>query len=244
MDLKLFIHVLVVFATVSNCSGFDAPGRGRGDPSFAVSTKATTGDMLNVLGDVAVGGPYSRYLYSVRGADGNEEVSGIISTAQGDDENMRLVVIGKELKVIPKISSLEFCGTGGRSPERVSFNGGYACDNRLAVVPGLYTPVELHPDWFPSNVEVSVDEKGNFLVRIKRGYTNETQGLVVFMDAHGKLGGTKCNILGTFHTIPQLKKLINVLRSEGKYNGEHYILRLSWSSTFALVTITRDGRER
>jgi ribonuclease I len=91
-------------------------------------------------------------------------------------------------------------------------------------------------------MDLSVDQKCNLLVQTKKQYVNETQKLVAFMDARNRLEGLKCEILGTFDTMPQLKKLVTRLRKEGKYKDErHYVLRLSWSSTFALVTIAREG---
>jgi hypothetical protein len=234
MDPRLLFQALVIITALASCSGLENTGCGPGDPS----STATAGDMLNVIGDAAAARPYSRYLYRIVETDGHERGSGIVSMTQGGDENMRLVVGGGELRIVPGRShDLDMAGS-----DRVPFSGGYAAGGRLAIIPGVYTPVEVYPSWFPSVMDVSVDQKCNFLVRIKKGCANETQRLVAFMDARSRMEGLTCEILGTFDTIPQLKKLTTRLRKEGKYKDEqHYVLRLSWSSTFALVTIAREG---
>jgi len=238
MDTKLFLQALVIVVALAACSGFENSGYGLRDPS---STE-TAADMSNIVGDAAATKPYSRYLYRVTKTDGSEGESGIISMVQGGDENMKLVVTGGELRIIPGEILQRFFNWEMAGSDRVSFGGGYAAGGRLVIIPGLYTPVEYYPPWFPSNADVSVDRKCNLLLRMKKGHENETQRLVAFMDARNKLEGLACEILGTFDTVPQLKKMIAILRREGKYNGEeHYVLRLSWSSTFALVMISPEG---
>lgn len=234
MDLRLLLQALVVSAALASCSGLENAGYGPGDPFAA----ATAGDMVNILGDPEEAGPYSRYLYRIVETDGREGGSGIVSMARGGDEDMRLIVSGTELRVVPGRS----CDLDMAGSDRVPFSGGYAAGGRLAIIPGVYRPVEFRPPWFPSVVDVSVDQKCNLLIRTKKRYANETQKLVAFIDARSRLEGLTCKILGTFDTIPQLKKLVARLRKEGKYKDErHYVLRLSWSSTFALVTIAREG---
>ncbi len=236
--MKLLIKALIILAAVAGCNGLEHAGQGPGDP---LST-ATTADMRNILGDVTVSRPYSRYLYRMKRVDGGEGESGVVSMAQGGDENMKLVVAGGELRIMPEESFRRSYNWETSSSDRVPFGGGYAAGGRLAIIPGLYTPVDLCPSWFPSNADVSVDERCNLLVRMKSVYENETQRLVAFMDAKSKLEGLTCEVLGTFQTVPQLKKLVTTLRKEGKYNHEHhYVLRLSWSSTYALVAISREG---
>jgi hypothetical protein len=234
MDLRLLLQALVISAALASCGGLENAGYGPDDPF----STATAGDMANILGDTEAAGPYSRYLYRIVETDGREGGSGIVSIARGGDENMRLVVSGAELKVVPGRSyDLDMAGS-----DRVPFSGGYAAGGRLAIIPGVYTPVEFRPSWFPSVMDLSVDQNCNLLVQTKKQYVNETQKLVAFMDARNRLEGLKCEILGTFDTMPQLKKLVTRLRKEGKYKDErHYVLRLSWSSTFALVTIAREG---
>lgn len=237
MNFKMLIHILVIAAVIAGCGSFKAKGHGGSDPASVAGGTATRGDMSNILGDVEAKRPYSRYLYRVAGMDGQESVSGIISIAQGGDENLRLVVTGRELRVIQDESFRRSYNLETTDSDNMSFNGGYAAGGRLAIMPGLYIPVEFYPQWFPANADVSVDIKCNLLIRMKKVYANETQGLVAFMDARNRLEGLTCEMLGTFDTIPQLKKLVRTLRGQKKYNGEHYVLRLSWGSTFALVTI-------
>ncbi|HOD74527.1 MAG TPA: hypothetical protein PKJ17_00780 [Syntrophorhabdaceae bacterium] len=238
MRTKLLLQVLIIIAAVAGCSGLEHAGQGPGDPSSA----ATAADMWNILDGAAASRPYSRYLYRMKRADGSEGESGVVSMAQGGNENMNLVVTGGELRIVPAESFRRSYDWETSASDRVPFGGGYAAGGRLAIIPGIYTPVDLYPSWFPTNAYVSVDEKCNLLVRMKKTYENETQRLVAFMDARSKLEGLTCEVLGTFHTVPQLKKLVITLRKEGKYNHErHCVLRLSWSSTYALVAISREG---
>lgn len=240
MDMRLFLQAFVIVTAMAACSGLDNSIYGLKDSS----STATAGDMLNVLGDAAATRAYSRYLYRITQTDGSDGGSGIISMVQGGDENMKIVVTGGELQIIPGESFRRACNWETAGSDRLPFGGGYAAAGRLAIMPGLYTPVEYYPSWFPSNADVSVDRECNLSLKMKKGYESETQRLVAFMDARSKLEGSTCTILGTFDTVPQLRKMVTALRKEGKYNGErHYVLRLSWSSTFALVAITR-GRER
>lgn len=236
--MRLFIQVLIITAAVAGCSGFEHAGQGPG----GASSTATAADMWNILDGAVASRPYSRYLYRMKRADGSEGESGVVSMTQGGDENMRLVVAGGELRILPAESFRRLYNWEASASDRVPFGGGYAAGGRLAIMPGLYTPVELYPSWFPSNADVSVDEKCNLLVRMKKVYENETRRLVAFMDAKSKLEGLKCEVLGTFHTVPQLKKLVTTLRREGRFSHEHHcVLRLSWSSTYALLAISREG---
>ncbi|MDD3847631.1 MAG: hypothetical protein PHC90_14880 [Syntrophorhabdaceae bacterium] len=238
MRIRLFLQTLVAIVAVAGCSGLENAGQGLGDQS----PTPTAADMWNILGDAEPAKPYSRYLYRMTEADGSKEESGIISMVQGGDENMKLVVTGGELRVVPGESFRQSYNWETSGSDRVPFGGGYAAGGKLAIMPGLYRPVEYYPSWFPSNADVSVDGKCNLIVRIKKGYENETQRLVAFMDARSKVEGLTCEMLGTFDTVAQLKKLVATLRKEGKYNGEHhYVLRLSGSSTYALVAISREG---
>ena len=137
MDLRLLLQVLVVGAALASCSGPENAGYGPGDPFPA----ATAGDMANILGDAEAAGPYSRYLYRIVEADGREGGSGIVSMTRGGDENMKLVVSGTELRVVPGRSyDLDMTGS-----DRVPFSGGYAAGGRLAIIPGVYMPAEFHP---------------------------------------------------------------------------------------------------
>jgi len=241
MDLRYLIYIFALITGMVGCGTLETWRHGGGDLSSTLAATATMGDMMNVLGNRINSEPYSRYLYRVTGTDGKEAASGVISIAQGGDENMKLTVAGSELKVVPEGSFRQRYGLSENGLDRVPLSGGYMWGNKLALMPGLYVPVELHPLWFPSNAAVSVDRKGNLLVRLKKKYVNETEGLVAFMDIHHRLEGLTCKVLGTFDTVPQLKKLVAKLRSEGKYNGDqYYVLRLSWSDTFALVIITRE----
>lgn len=240
MNFKVLIHIFVIAGVMAGCGSFKTTGHGGSDPVFVTGWTATKGDMSNILGDEEVKRPYSRYLYRVTGMDGQEGVSGTISIAKGGDENLRLVVTGRGLRIIQDESFRRSYNLETTDSDNMSFNGGYAAGGRLAIMPGLYTPVELYPQWFPANADVSVDIKCNLLIRMKKVYANEIQGLVAFMDARNRLEGLTCEILGTFDTIPQLKKLVRTLRRQRKYNGEHCVLRLSWGSTFALVTIVRE----
>jgi len=238
MRTRLLIQTLIIIAAVAGCSGLEHAGQGPGDPS----SLATMADMRKILGDAGPPGPFSRYLYRMTKADGSEGESGVVSMAQGGDENMKLVVAGGELQIVPAESFRRSYNWETSVSDRVPFGGGYAAGGRLAIIPGLYTPVEFYPSWFPSNADVSVDEKCNLLVRMKRAYENETRRLVAFMDARSRLEGLTCEILGTFRTVPQLRKLVTTLGKEGKYSQEHLcVLRLSWSSTYALVAISREG---
>ena len=238
--MRLFLQALVIAVATAACSGPGNSGYGLSDSS----STATAADMLNIVGGEAAAVPYSRYLYRITKTNGGEGESGIISMVQGGDENMKIAVTGGELRIVPGESLRRSYNWETAGSDRVPFGGGYAAGGSLAIMPGLYTPVEYYPSWFPSNADVSVDGKCNLLLRMKTGYENETQRLVAFMDARSKLEGLTCEILGTFDTVPRLKKMVATLRKEGRYKGEqHYVLRLSWSSTFVLVTITR-GRER
>lgn len=238
MRTNLLLQVLVIIVAVTGCSSLENAGQG---PCGVLST-ATVADMWNILGEATASRPYSRYLYRMTGADGSEVESGIISMAQGGDGNMKLVVTGGKLRIEPGESFRGSYNWRSSEPEIVPFGGGYAAGGRLAIMPGLYRPVEFYPSWFPSNADVSVDGECNLLVRMKRSYENETQRLVAFVDARSRLEGLTCELLGTFHTVPQLKKLVTTLRKEGRYGGEHHcVLRLSWGSTYALVAISRKG---
>lgn len=236
--MRLFIQALIIAAAVAGCSGLEHAGQGPGGPS----STATAADMRNILDGAVASRPYSHYLYRMKRADGTEGESGVVSMTQGGDENMRLVVAGGELRILPAESFRRLYNWEASASDRVPFGGGYAAGGRLAIMPGLYTPVEFYPSWFPSNADVSVDEKCDLLVRMKKVYESETRRLVAFMDAKSKLEGLKCEVLGTFHTVPQLKKLVTTLRREGRFSHEHHcVLRLSWSSTYALVAISREG---
>jgi hypothetical protein len=238
MRTKYIFIALVVILASAGCGGLEYAGQGPGDPS----SLATAADMSNILGGAAALRPYSRYLYRITRADGSEGESGVVSMAQGGDENMKLVVTGGEIRIVPGESFRRSYNWETSLSDRVPFGGGYAAGGRLAIIPCLYTPVELYPSWFPSNADVSVDEKCDLLVRMKSAYENETQRLVAFMDARSRLEGLTCEVLGTFHTVPQLKKLVTTLGKEGKYSHERFcVLRLSWSSTYALVAISRQG---
>lgn len=238
MRTKLLLQVLIIIAAVTGCNGLEHAGLGPGDSSLT----ATAADMRNILGGAAASRPYSRYLYRITKEDGSEGESGILSMAQGGDENMKIVVAGEELRIVPAESFRRSYNWETSASDRVPFGGGYAMGGRLAIIPGLYTPVEFYPAWFPWNADVSVDAKCNLLIRMKGVYENETRRLVAFMDAGSRLEGLTCDMLGTFRTVPQLRKLVTRLVKEGKHSHGHFcVLRLSWSSTYALVAISREG---
>jgi|GEM_PF-4795819 len=238
MRTRSIFVVLVIISAVAGCGGLEHVRQDRGDPSSA----ATSADMANILGGAAASRPYSRYLYRMTKGDGSEGESGVLSMSQGGDENIRIVVAGGELRIAPTESFRRSHNWETHASDRVPFGGGYAAGGRLAIIPGLYTPVESYPQWFPSNADVSVDERCNVLVRMKETYEDETRRLVAFVEAKSRLEGLACEILGTFHTIPQLKKLVTTLGKEEKYSHKEFcVLRLSWSSTYALVAVSREG---
>lgn len=237
MNGKLCLLVFFIGSVLSGC----ATGDIRLDENIK-SSGPVAHDMMNILDDLTATRPYSRYLYKIVEKNGTEITSGMAVISQTADQGIRLDVAGSQLKVTVSEAFMQTWDLELGNAAYVPFGGGYVANGRLAIMPGLYTPVEFRPYWFPANAEVSVDNKCNFLVRMKTSHENETQKLVAFMDVRNKLDGARCEILGTFHTIPQLKKLVTDLRNQKKYHGKaHYILRLSWGPTFALVRIAREG---
>lgn len=239
MNVRLCIALFVIGTVFIGC----ATGNSRFDENV-MSSGPTAHDMMNILDDPVATRPYSRYFYKIVEKDGTEVSSGVITIPPGNDQDVRLIVAESRLKVVAGEAFAQEWNLELGNAAYLPFGGGYAADGRLAIMPGLYKPVEFQPYWFPENAEVSIDKNCQFLVRMKKSRENEAQKLVAFMDARCKLDGVRCEILGTFHTVPQLKKLVTDLRKKDKYTGRsHYVLRLSWGPTFALVRIAREGEK-
>ena len=235
MRIGLSVLAIMVIAALCSCG---AAGSVRRDGMSLAST-ATIGDMLNIIGDGPAPRPYSQYLFRVTDGDGREVATGPLSLAQSGGDSISLIIAGDKLKVVVADTFIEGQKLDLRGSDQVSFDGGYAAGGRIAIVPGVVTPVEIRPSWFPSMADVTTDRKGRFLVRINKTYENHDQKLVAFMDAWTVLEGMSCRILGTFDTVPQLKRLVTELRRQGKYDDEsHYVLRTSSGAAFALVVIS------
>lgn len=237
MPLNKFAYILALILWTTGCGGQGSLQYSETGPSL-IRSAATISDMMNILEDGAIKKPYSQYLYRIMDAKGNETASGIVSVEHGGDENVKLAVTESELEVTIDESLQNLHDITKKGPFRLPVNGGYLLDNRVVIMPGLYKPVEFHPPWFPSQAALSVNTKGDLLVRVQGNFTSETQRLIAFMDAHRKLEGVKCEVLGTFDSMAQLKKLVTIVRGKGR-NGDqrYYVLRLSRGNAFALVTI-------
>ncbi|MHB8108845.1 MAG: hypothetical protein ACYDHW_02305 [Syntrophorhabdaceae bacterium] len=237
MILKLYLLLFLIGSALIGCATWDTqPDEG------SPSSGPTASDMMNILDDETATRPYSRYAYKVIERDGSETASGMVGMSQTDAHDLWLLPSGTQLKIVASESFRQALNLQLGNSDHVPFGGGYVAGGRLAIMPGLYKPLEFLPYWFPANADVSIDNRCNFLIRMKKVRENETQNLVAFMDAKSTLDHARCEILGTFHTIPQLKKLVMDLRRKEKYYGKsHYVLRLSWGPTFALVRIAREG---
>ncbi len=236
MIMRLAIYSILLGTLLTGCTAANQVLSDRTGPT------PTATDMLNILDDTEPSRPFSYYIYKVKAKDGTRESSGGISMSPAAEQDVRLVTAGSKLKVVTSRSFVSANDLQAGNAEEVPFGGGYAAAGRLAIVPGLYTPVEFQPQWFPTNAAVSVDNRCNFLIKMNDAKGNETQKLVAFIDARTKFDRAHCEVLGTFTTIPQLKKLVTDLRRQGRYDGKlHYVLRLNWTDTFALIRILRDG---
>ncbi len=201
----------------------------------------TVSDMLNLLDDGEPVRPYSRYIYRIIEKNKSQAASGVISMPPVIKQDLRLEMSGSKLKIIADGSFLRSHDLRIGDSEEVPFGGGYSAGGKLAIIPEFLRPVEVEPQWFPGNAAVSIDSKCNFLIKLKSPQGTEVQKLVEFIDARTGLDRARCEILGTFQNIPQLRKLVLDLSNQGKYDARlSYVLRLNWSGTFALVRIIRE----
>ena len=227
----LFISILIgTFLT--GCAGNKMILDGDGRP-------ASVSDMQNLLDNDEPVRPYSRYIYKITDQNGSQTASGAISMPSLDGSDIRLAISGPKLKIMASQSFIRSNELPMDGSEEIPFGGGLCAEGRLGIMPDLSRPVEFKPPWFPANTAISADRNGNLLVRLKdtsRG--NELKKLVEFIDTRTRLEKARCEILGTFQDVPQLRDLVKDLKLQGKYEGAtSYVLSLNWSDTFALVRI-------
>ena len=202
---------------------------------------ASVSDMQNLLDNDEPARPYSRYIYKITDKNGSQAASGVISMLSPDERDIRLAVSRSKLKIIASESFIRFHELLMGDSEEIPFGGGRCAGGRLAITPDLSRPVEFKPPWFPANTAISTDRNGNLLMRLKDGTSGtELKKLVEFIDARTRLEKNRCEILGTFQDVPQLRDLVKDLKRQGIYEGAtSYVLSLSWTDTFALIRIVR-----
>jgi hypothetical protein len=202
---------------------------------------ASVSDMQNILDNDEPVRPYSRYIYTITDKNGSRAASGVISMQFPDERDIWLAVSGSKLKITASPSFVRSNELLMGDSEEIPFGGGRCAGGMLAIMPDLSRPVEFKPPWFPANAAISADRNGSLLVRLKDASPRtELQRLVEFIDTRTRLEKARCEILGTFQDVPQLRDLVKDLKRQGKYEGAtSYVLSLNWGDTFALVRIVR-----
>lgn len=232
MKLQFFFVIAVSGILLTGCAGTRTPNR---EPLVP-----TRSDMQSLANEPEPRRPYSRYIYKMTEKDGIKTGKGYIDMSPMARQDLRLIEQGSKLRVHANTTFMDNWNISFGDSDLLPFAGGILAGGRLEIVPGFSRAIEVKPAWFPRNVALGVDSKCNFLIESKDHRMSDIQKLVAFIDARGMLDRVHCELLGTFHDIPELQRLVRNAPERGKYGlGQNYVLRLHWTDTFALVRIVR-----
>ncbi len=236
MKLRFFFAIAVSGILLAGCAGTGALTREPPAP--------TRSEMQSLANETEPTRPYSRYIYKITEKDGIKKGKGYIDMFPMAQQDLYLIEQGSKLRVHANKTFMDNWNISFGDSDFLPFAGGILARGRLEIVPGFPRAIEVKPAWFPRDVSLGVDSKCNFLIESKNVRMSYIQKLVAFIDARSMLDRVRCELLGTFHDIPELQRLVRNAPEPGKYGpGQNYVLRLNWTDTFALVRIVRkDGR--
>jgi len=191
---------------------------------------ATTEDMRKLISGNKV--PFSKYLVKV-GGKGYLVIPG--KSGQGD---IVLKPQGENMLVTLPFDLAKEAGLVANT-DMVPVTGGWGFGNKVAVVPGIYSPVACVPSWLPSGISMSIDASGKLDLALSGKFKSETEKLVSYMEMTKLLGGTSADVIGHFTTVPQLKKLLDQMKQDTRSDPDLSVLNATGANPFALVIVRR-----
>lgn len=193
---------------------------------------ATRDDMRKLIS--GSGAPFSKYLVKVAGK-GYLVIPGAVG--QG---NISIKPQGDNLLVTLPFDLAKEAGLVTNA-DIVPVAGGWCFGGKVAVMPGLYSPVVCTPSWLPAGVSMSIDGNGKLEFGLAKKFKSETERLVSYMEMTKLLEGASAEVVGYFATVPQLKKLLDRMGQDTRTNPDLSVLSATGADPFALV-IVRRGR--
>lgn len=193
---------------------------------------ATRDDMRKLIS--GIGAPFSKYLVKVAGK-GYLVIPGAI-----DQGSISIRPQGNNLLVTLPFDLAKEAGLVTNA-DLVPVAGGWCFGGKVAVMPGLYSPVVCTPSWLPAGVSMSVDGNGKLEFGLAKKFKSETERLVSYMEMTKLLEGATAEVIGYFATVPQLKKLLDRMGQENRSGPGLSVLDATGTDPFALV-IVRRGR--
>ncbi|HOD76249.1 MAG TPA: hypothetical protein PKJ17_09490 [Syntrophorhabdaceae bacterium] len=193
---------------------------------------ATRDDMRKLIS--GNGAPFSKYLVKVAGK-GYLVIPGTV-----DQGNISIRPQGDNLLVTLPFDLAKEAGLVTNA-DIVPVAGGWCFGGKVAVMPGLYSPVVCTPTWLPAGVSVSVDSNGKLEFGLAKKFKSETERLVSYMEMTKLLEGASGEVMGYFSTVPQLKKLLDRMGQDARSDPGLSVLNATGADPFALV-IVRRGR--
>lgn len=193
---------------------------------------ATREDMKKLISGSKT--PFSKYLVKVAGkgyivATGTEGGDNISIKPQGDNVLVTLPFdLAKEAGLVV-------------NADIVPVQGGWGFGNKVAVIPGIYSPVACTPSWLPAGISMAVDPSGKLDFALAGNFKNETERLVSYMEMTRLLDGATADVIGYFTTVPQLKKLLDQMKQDSRSDPDLTVLNATGANPFALA-IVRRGR--